>query len=59
MDSRGSVNKLVVSAVKRPRLSLAVLAVLIGLINPVITSANPFLAKAGEAPTTAGQPKGA
>ena len=52
MDSRGSVNKLVVSAVKRPRLSLAVLAVLIGLINPLISRANPFLAKAGEAPTT-------
>src|SRR5207237_3365027 len=46
------VNKLVVSAVKRPRLSLAVLAVLIGLINPLISRANPFLAKAGEAPTT-------
>jgi NitT/TauT family transport system substrate-binding protein len=52
MDSHRLASGFAVSSAKRSRLNRAVLAVLIGLINPVVASANPFLAKAGEAPTT-------
>jgi len=52
MDSHRLASGFAVSSAKRSRLNRAVLAVLIGLINPVVARANPFLAKAGEAPTT-------
>ncbi|HEX9264182.1 MAG TPA: ABC transporter substrate-binding protein [Candidatus Binatia bacterium] len=52
MDSYRLASGFAASAAKRSRLDRGVLAVLIGLINPVIASANPFLAKAGEASTT-------